>query len=510
MNISNLTLREKICQTVIINEPEKLFKEYGGYKEFFKKYPVGGIYMGGSTVGGNMPGTDEYFGIQDEWNNELKIPPIYCADTCYDTPEIHQMALGATKDKDLAYRRGEAEGKIFSKNGIHWAFMPVADMAMSYLAPINIRSMGDSVEDTCEMVGNIVDGVMSQNVIATAKHFPGMGREQVDTHLTRVEVALTREEWDSTYRVIYKNLIDRGLMSVMSAHMSLPCYQTERDRYGAAPTATCSKELITELLKNDLGFRGVVVTDGLIMGGAGGSSVELEIAAFEAGHDMLLWPNMEYVDVLEEKILNGEIPMERLDDAVERILRIKEIAMGKAKASIKKEEIIELEKEIAEKSVTLLNNVDNVVPLDNKKIKKMLLVYVAKNEQVMEKLKPLKTVFEGYGIEVTESNSLWIPKLQTFEKDVDLTLFACFEGPANTPGTICIGTDAGVSVWASQAADKEKTVVASFGSPFIYHQYYKYYPTYINAYSPTEASYRAFAKALFGEIEFMGKSPVKI
>ncbi len=500
IKIDELTLREKICQTVIINEPEKLFEQYGGYKAFFEKYPVGGIYMGGSAVGGNMPGTDEYFDVQDDWDEELKVPIIYCADSANESPKIYQMALGATKDRELAYKRGKIEGRVCAKNGLHWTFMPVADLAMSYLAPINIRSMGDDVKEICDMVGNIVEGMTSEHTIATAKHFPGKGREMTDSHLARLEVGLTKEEWDSTYRVIYKELIDRGLMSVMSAHLALPSYQKERDEYGAAPVATFSKELVTDLLKDDLGFKGIVVTDALTMGGAGGGSVEADLKAFEAGNDMLLWPTMEYVDVLEEKILNGEIPMERLDDAVERILRVKEFAFNRGKITIEQEEIDEVEREIAEKSITLLNNYKNLLPVNPETVKKMLIVYIAKNEQMLKKLKLLKPIFESYGIEVVERDQLWIPELKELEKDVDLTLFACFEGPSAIPGPICINGENGASVWASQASDVSKSVVASFGSPFLYHQYYKYYPTYVNAYSPNEISLKAFAKALFGEI----------
>ncbi len=509
IDIKALSLREKICQTVIITESEKLFEEFGGYKRFFEKYPVGGIYLGGSPVGGNMPGTDEYFGIQEEWARELKVPPIYCADTVSETPKIHQMALGATKDLDLAYRRGEIEGKIFAKNGLHWAFMPVADLAMSYLAPMNIRAMGDNAYEAKDMVGKIIEGMMSQNIVATAKHFPGMGKEAVDTHLTKVEVNLTKDEWDSTYRVIYKHLIYNGLMSVMSAHMSLPCYQKERDEHGSAPTATCSKELITDLLKNDLGFKGIVVTDGLIMGGTGGNPVDLQIEAFKAGHDMLLWPSLEYVDVLEEKLLSGEIPMERLDDAVERILRVKEFAFTGKRQLVADDEVEKVEKEIAEKAITLLNNYENIIPLNPQKIKKMLLVYIARNEELVHKIRYLKTVFEEYGIEVIEREHIW-GELKNFEEEVDFTLFACFEGPASVPGTICITGENGASVWESQGADPKKSVVASFGSPFTYHQYYRYFPTFINAYSNAESSCRAFAKALFGEIEFKGSVPVKL
>ena len=129
---------------------------------------------------------------------------------------------------------------------------------------------------------------------------------------------------------------------------------------------------------------------------------------------------------------------------------------------------------------------------------------------VFNKLLYLKEIFENYGIEVIHCKDLWIPKLKTIEKDVDFTLFACFEGPSTVPGPILINGENGASVWAAQSADVNKTIVASFGSPFLYSEYFKCFPTYVNAYSPEKVSCEAFVKAIFGEIEFEGKSPVKV
>jgi len=509
MKIKDLTLREKICQTVIINNPESHFEKFGGYKKFFEKYPVGGIFLGGSIVGGHMPGTDEMFELVDEWNNEMKVPTIFCCDYENGEDEPHQMALGATHDKELAYESGRVRAKGLKRQGKHWMFNPVVDMVMSEVAPINIRAIGDSPEVASEMIVEMIKGANSENVLSTAKHFPGMGRELMDTHLTKVDVMLSKEEWDSTYRVIYKKLIDNGLMSVMSAHMSLPCYQKERMENGYPPVCTVSKELITDLLKDDLGFQGVVVTDALTMGGTAGNSVEFAVEAFKAGHDMLLWPPLEYVDVLEEKILNGEISEERLDDAVERVFRIKEfVKAGKRDCEIGDDSNVA--KKIAEKSITLMNNFNGVIPLDKEKIKKMLLVTPAKDDVSYKKLLYLKEIFESLGIEVIHCKDLWIPELKNNEKEVDFTLFACFEGPSTVPGPILINGENGASIWAAQTADVNKTIVASFGSPFLYSEYFKCFPTYVNVYSPEKVSCEAFVKAIFGEIECEGKSPVKV
>lgn len=509
-DINEMTLREKICQTVIINDPDKLIKEHGGYENFFAKYPVGGIYLGGSIVGGCMPGTDETFKIQEKWNEVLKIPPIYCGDFEGGIDGVHEMALGAADDEDLAFRSAREDARIFADAGRHWIFGPVADLAMSIFAPINIRSLGDDPEKASKLLCRMVKGMSAEKVAATAKHFPGFGKEAVDTHLTRLSISLSKEEWDKTYRKIYKSLIDNGLMAVMTAHASLPCYQKECNEYGETPVATVSKELVCDLLKEDLGFEGVVVTDGLIMGGAGGNNVNLAIDAFCAGHDMLLWPDLEYVDVLEEKIKSGEIPMERLDDALRRILRLKKFVGVGEKRKTGNHEPYATSREIAEKSATLLNNRNNIIPLNPEKIKKVLLIYVAKDEATYKKLTYLEEVLKKRGIEVITQKDTWIPYFEKPEKDSDLTIFACFEGPSVTPGPITLNGENGASVWTSQIADKEKTVVVSFGSPFLYNQYYRNFPTYMNFYSNSKPSCEAFVRALFGEIECTGKSPVEL
>lgn len=509
-DIKNMTLREKICQTVIINDPEQLIEQHGGYENFFKKYPVGGIYLGGSIVGGGMPGTEETFDIQEKWKNVLKIPPIYCGDFESGVHKIHQMAIGACDSEDIAYRDAKENARLFSNAGRHWMFNPVADLAMSHFAPINIRSLGDDVEKVSRLLCKMLEGVETQRILACAKHFPGMGKETSDTHLTKVSVNLTKEEWDNTYRKIYKTLIDNGLMSIMSAHISLPCYQNECDEYGDRPIATVSEELITDLLKKDLGFEGIVVTDGLIMGGAGGNSVQLAIDAFCAGHDMLLWPPMEYVDTLEEKILNGEIDEERLDDAVTRIMRVKEWLRVGEKREPNNDAPYITPAEIAEHSITIVNNRKNVIPQNKNDIKKVLIVYPAKDEVSYKALTYLEDVFKNCGIETITRRDLWIPELKKLEKETDFTVFACFEGPSATPGPICINGENGASIWASQAADLSRTVVVSFGSPFLFNQYYTHYPTYINAYSNAKSIQEAFVKILFGEIQCLGKSPVKL
>jgi beta-N-acetylhexosaminidase len=353
-------------------------------------------------------------------------------------------------------------------------------------------------------------GCHSEHVVPQAKHYPGLGKEWVDTHIAKVQSDLTKEEWDYAYRYIYKKLIDNGLMAVMTAHVSLPCYQSdnEKDEYGNYLTATHSKELITGLLKNDLGFKGVAITDGLIMGGNAGGNVENAVKAFEAGHDFLCWPDVECIDAIEEKILNGEIPMSRLDDALDRIKRFKEFCQCDIERDIDWEYKTCVSQEISRKSMTLLNNHRNLLPLDKDKIKKVLIVKTSNYHAKSKEFDRLVKILEDRGIEVITKEAVWIPEVQELEKDVDLTIFAIFEGATIQPGPIALNGEAVINVWGSQAADPNKTIIANFGTPFTYTSYYKTYPTVVNAYGLHPGVFEAFVEAIFGEIGFEGKTPV--
>src|SRR5690606_16334650 len=145
-----------------------------------------------------------------------------------------------------------------------------------------------------------------------------------DQHLVTTCNSLPWEEWMATYGAIFRAIIDSGVASIMTGHITLPAYQKERMDGGYLP-ATLSYELTTSLLKEQLGFQGVVVSDALIMGGFSGwyEPTRAELECFKAGTDVLLWPSLDYFDNMEKAIERGEISMERLDDAVSRVWAMK-------------------------------------------------------------------------------------------------------------------------------------------------------------------------------------------
>ncbi len=517
MQIKDMTLREKIGQTMMVQKPHLYVKQFGSVEKFLEKYPIGSVYFGGEVAGGPIGDSQTNMALLNEMQKHLRIPLLIGGDFAKGISDgkllnlPRQMALGAANDEGLAYEWGRMIGSAAREVGLHWIFYPETDLNLNPNNPvINVRALTDNPDLTKKLLKKVIEGIQSCGVAATSKHFPGVGWEDVDVHVTRSSSDFTREEWDNTYGKAFSHAINAGVAAVMTTHSSLECYQSEKEcDDGLYRTATISKDITTGLLREKMGFSGVIVTDGLIMGGFSGSSCALEIESFLAGHDILLWPNLEYMDVMEEKILSGEIPEKLLDDAVERIQKLKEktwLLSDYKKVETDSKSIV---REVSEKSLTLLNNKKNLIPLDKDKIKNVGIVMVCQREATKKELQILKDILESRGINVMIKGDIWLPELKELEENNDLIIFAISRTPGSI-GSIDLHADNAISVWASQTADKNKTIIASFGNPYFYKRYYKHIETYINAYSPTEDILEAFVKAIFGEIPFLGESPVEL
>lgn len=247
------------------------------------------------------------------------------------TPLPFMMGLGATNDPEIAYDYGKATALEARSIGANWTFSPVSDLNINRRNPlVNNRAMTDDADRACRLLPQIVRGMQENGIAACAKHFPGDGMDYRDQHITTTVNSLEMADWYETFGKVYRNMIAAGVDSIMAGHIALPAYKQEKSaRFDMPLPATLNRALITDLLKGELGFEGVVVTDALGMGGFAGwyDSREIaEIESFKAGCDMMLWPTPAFADNLEKAILSGEVPMERLDDAVSRILRVKEKA----------------------------------------------------------------------------------------------------------------------------------------------------------------------------------------
>ena len=330
------------------------------------------------------------------------------------------------------------------------------------------------------------------------------------------------EEWWENYGRVYKAVIAGGVNSIMLGHISLPSYTGGDD--GRLP-ATLSHKLITGLLKGELDFGGIVVTDALNMGGFAGwynTHEESEIEALKAGCDMLLWPSENYISNALKAVKSGYISLERIDDAVRRILSVKE-KMGLLDDNYNyfadlsdgdKKFIKSVQLACSNESITLIKNEVGMLPFDKNKIKNIGIIPVVEHEPAMKEARSLKFFYEqrGFNVSFYEGADKFDRVMDEFYEKNDVVIYACFSRPFRPIGFIdYTGARAWQIVHCFKPKDAvRKNVIASFGSPYFGNQYFEKAKTYVNAYSMLSCSAEAFVKATCGEIEFKGKSPVKL
>jgi beta-N-acetylhexosaminidase len=526
----DLSLREKIGQTVVSYSGGGLRKRS---LEDLSKYPVGGAFVGAEVIKDANETTNKVQVVAEDirrLREGLRIAPIICSDMengCGTmikglTPFPHPMGLGATGSASLAYEYGKGTALEARSIGVNWTLSPVADLNQNRFNPVtNIRSVSDDPVRAKPILEAMVRGMQDHGLAATAKHFPGDGTDYRDQHLTVTRNSLTMDDWWKNHGRMFQALIDAGVYSIMTGHIALPAYQTKTAE-GLYLPATLSHELSTRLLKDQMGFKGTIVSDALMMGGFMRGHEEKdrtgqEIDSFKAGTDLMLWPTEGYFDALEQAVESGEVPMSRLEDALTRIWAMKE------KLGLFEENydpfrkltdqdcrcVAAAEKDTAEKSLTLLRDRHRQLPLSKDKIKKVLIVGITAHEETFKDFKILKEEFEARGMQVElKRNTGEDAPQEMIGDEFDLIFYAIHNQPHKPMGQLNFFGDQAWGIWWTLTAGVNKCVVVSFGSPYHFNEYFEMANVFINAYSPVPGTQRAVVRALFGEIPFQGTSPV--
>ena len=396
----NMTLEEKIGQLMI---PIGYSADPGYLQHVMLDHHIGGILY--------RCGESEEMQACHRWLQEHSKIPLFIAANLEaggdgiatdGTSFGKQMEIAATGDPEQAYRLGKvscAEGKAV---GCNWAFAPVVDIDRNWRNPItNVRTYGDDPEFVLKCGLAYKRAADEENVAVSIKHFPGDGCDEVDQHILTSVNNLSCEEWDETYGKIYKGLIDDGALTVMVGHIAQPAYQKHfnPDFPDKLVPATLSSELLQGLLRGRLGFNGLISTDSTCMlGFTVGMKREMAVPySIEAGCDMFLFNKDLHEDYqyMMEGYKKGILSEKRLDEAVTRILAAKaaiglhkktkeELVPGKEDLRILRNETYEnWAKECADKSVTLVKNNENILPLSPAKTKRVLLE-ILRGEGVLE------------------------------------------------------------------------------------------------------------------------------
>ena len=444
-----------------------------------------------------------------------------------------EMLAAATGDVERAYQLGKVSCSEGAAVGVNWSFAPVVDLDLNYHNPnTNVRTFGSDLQTVIDMGKAYIRGAKEEGVATSVKHFPGDGVDERDQHLVTSVNALSCKEWDESYGKIYKEMIEAGTLTVMAAHIALPAYEEYFDQKPCERIlpATLSENLLKKLLREQLGFNGLIVTDATPMVGFcsamdRATAVPLSI---ENGCDMFLFNrNMEEdFRLMREGYEKGILSDARLEEAVKRILATK-AAMhlpekqekGQLVPDASALDILNCEtydcwaKECADEGVTLVKDIQNLLPIDPKKHKRVLLELMGdfpSNKRVCESfVRELEargfevTVYEPEGFEVMEDS------VESFKSRYDLIFYVGnIETASNkTVSRLNWHTMFGLGNNMPWMVHEMPALFVSVGNP--YHLLdAPMIKTFVNGYCNSEYVIHAVVEKLCGDSEFKGKSPI--
>ncbi|MBQ7400388.1 MAG: glycoside hydrolase family 3 protein [Clostridia bacterium] len=522
--IENMSIDELLGQLLCYSYSEKWTDEE--FSDIVKRTKPGGIFIKGAAP-------DTIKKIVDIANKEMRIPIIVSADVengpgCAISGEAmlpFPMAWGACDDEELIEKAGEATAAIARKCGIHWTFAPDVDLSINPNNPENnIRAVSDSPKQVVKIAGAYLRGLQKNNVMmACCKHFPGNGADDRNSHFCTVVNPLSKEEWMKTYGYVYKELIAEGVSSIMPAHTAFPAYDDEKiDEIIGYKSATFSKKILTGLLKQELGFDGCIVSDALSMIGACAMFPEAKLVPefIKAGGDMALFTQPSDFDRLKEAYEAGELSIERIKDAVFRILTLKERARIFDDNKLREEDIEikydinAIADEIGDKSIKFVRNAKGILPVKLEKGDKVLVVNIQKLENERTKLPMIRYLDEfenqlrerGLEVEVlTNPGHIEVKEKMQGAKTVFVN---CKVGVHDyLGGSLRVAWANIMTFWRGFLLEHPCVVFTSFGDPYKLYEF-PYLYTYVNAFSSSEASQRGAVRVLLGEKPMVAKNPV--
>ena len=513
--MNTMSIDEKIGQLYMVQAYSNLDQKHEDFiTEMISKYHVGNLVFMQGTPKKQAELTNRYqdtakvpllIGFDGEWGLDMRLKNTYRFPW--------NMTLGAIKNDALIKQFGKHLGQHAKRIGIHINFAPVIDINTNPANPIiGNRSFGESKENVTQKAIAFIKGMQSEGVLANGKHFPGHGDTATDSHHTLPLLNFDEARLDSIELYPYKKTFDVGLASVMTAHLNIPSLEANIN----VPTSL-SKNVVTHLLQEKLGFQGLIITDGLNMKGAANyaTSAQVDLAALQAGNDLLLIPQdvPASIAIIKKALETRTLTKERLDFSVRKILKAKYWAGLQNYKPIELENIVEdlnriedelLHRELVKNSLTLLKNENNNVPIRN--LEKQKIAYVklgaAENNSFVDMLKKYAKVTV---VSDTNLDGL-IRKLKPY----NYVIIGFHKSNLHPWKSYKISNKE--LVWLQEIA-KEKTVVLDvFTSPYslLKIKSFTNIESVIVSYQNSKLSQEISAQLLFGAIAAKGKLPVSI
>jgi len=430
----------------------------------------------------------------------------------------YQMALGAADSDELAYALGKDIALEGGLAGFNWTFSPIVDLCSSRDYVRHIAAIGENPEQVARLACAQIRGIQDHGMAACAKHFPGDGHDDRDQHLVTIINPLSEEEWWKQSAVPFQRSIDAGVHSIMVSGIALPSMEPECSEEGIPLPAVFSRKLLVDVLRNKMGFQGVLVSDALNMGGMSCHYplIERYMKAFEAGNDVLLFVrNLKQIRAVFLQALDkGTLSEQQLNLSVRRILELKAKLQIPAKAlptsTLGASEFQESARQLAEASITLLKDRKKQFPPMLRAGSKVAHVLITNREieiNIAHFNRELETA--GHTVEtlVNPDPEPLYDRVASGEFDLVVTSFF-FPIQWGWGTTRCHGPFIrSIMSGLYKANPKVQSIFISFGSP--YHLYeMPFMDPFLVTYGEPPCSLKAAAKMVLGKIPTKGRVPV--
>ncbi len=546
--LKKMSVEEKVGQLIQIGINARFINQESDFFQDLKRHvtenKIGGVIFFGAPM-------YETVHLGNRLQENAEIPMLFALDAetgvgmrFMDAANFPwNMAVAATGNPEYARKMGVITGREAKAMGMMQVYAPVLDVNNNADNPvINVRSYGEDPETVARFGAAFIEGVQSQGVIATAKHFPGHGDTDVDSHRGLPIINVSRARLDALELVPFRRAIESGVGSIMVAHIGLPqidpteikpipnAIRSDTDEEviteNATIPATLSSKIQTDLLRRELGFKGLIVSDAMSMSGLTlyVTQEEAGVQAFLAGADLLEKPadTDAMIRGLREAVKSGRISQTRLDESVRKILAWKhELGLFKQKITpldqmdriISNKETYAIAEEIANKAVTLVRNDENLIPLD--KSKKVFVLGISNGFDGENTSAALNNMLRAGGVKfssvVLQDNSSpeTIARARENASKADIVIAAMYgrvrSGAKNSVGL----PDSGVAILRDLLANNKKVVGLSFGNPYIL-QSFPTLKTYLVAYGDMTPLQRASGRTILGMLEPNGKLPITL
>ncbi len=531
-----MTPRDEVAQLIFVafhgESPNTRSREYHRFVRLIRETKIGGLILNNVSNGRTIQKAQPYqvAAFLNKMQRLAGVPLMVAGDFERGasmrlegvTVFPHAMAFGAAGDPDLTRAEGEITAREARAVGVQWIFYPVADVNSNPDNPIiNIRSFGENPDDVARHIRAFIEGAHSDKknyALTTAKHFPGHGDTSVDTHVGLATITADRERLERLEFVPFKAAISAGVDAIMTAHIAVPAI--------APPDvpATLSPAILTGLLRKDLGFKGLVVTDALEMGGIakGFSSGEACVRALEAGADGLIMPTDP--DAAIKAVLaaeqSGRLTRARIQESVAKILSAKEkvgldrkrfVDVEALNDVIDSPEANEKAQEVSDRAVTLVRNNGNSVPLAAPDQACFVVMpesrYGSEGQIFTQQVRKRAARASVVSLDPSMPREVIDDMLGRLAGCGSYAV-AAFAPVTASRGSVGLGGELPHAIETMTASGKPVILIA-LGNPYLLRNFPNV-SAYLATFSTVPPSEIAAAKALFGEIPIRGHLPVSI